>query len=233
MNEVNKFYSTFNSETNKRDHQISELGKETFRTIGVMVSDGRGGHSGGEIINSPTTLKDYDDLFIKELLKLDPPYLIDDFLTFHFDEYQNKIDSEPTLFIKHMKYVILDRIKRTNRDAFIQLLSEWISKNEKIVTRDNSNNQSNLFTAHEISLISKKLDDLLLRISRLELGQEITYEDIQDEILELKELTTVLSKKTWFDVLKGKLLSIGLGKLTDQGIDLITSIFSSEKSLNP
>ncbi len=232
MSQVNQFYSTFKSNESKQEYQISELGKETFRTIGVMFSDGHGNHSGGEIINSPTTSKDYDNHFIKELIKLDPPYILEDFLDFHFNEYLERKEAERKLFLKHMKYVILDRVKKTNREPIVQLLTEWIAKNESNSENNTFNIDSDYFTKQDISIVKTKLDELLLRISRLELGQEITYDDLQDEMTELKELTTVLNKKTWFDVLKGKLVSIGLGKLTDQGVELITSIFSNDKALN-
>lgn len=232
MEEINKFYSTYNSKSERKGFQIRQLGKETFRTIGIMISDGQGGHTGGEIVNSPTTSKDYDDHFINELIKLDPPYLLDNFLTFHFDEYKKRIDSDPDLFFKHMKYVVLERIKKFKRDAFIELISEWISRNQENLKNPSQSVTSDYFTEHDISILKQKLDELLLRVSRLELGQEITYDDLYNEIVELKELTSVLSKKTWFDVLKGKLVSFGLGKLTDQGFDLIKSIFSIDRTLN-
>jgi hypothetical protein len=58
-------------------------------------------------------------------------------------------------------------------------------------------------------------------ISKLELGQQIIYIDLKDEFDELGELTKVLNKKNWLQQLQGKLISIGLGKLSEERVAII------------
>jgi len=57
--------------------------------------------------------------------------------------------------------------------------------------------------------LSKKLDSVLEHLSKLGAGQEIIF----DEIGELKELQLSLSKKTWSQLLKGKLLDLAIDKI--------------------
>lgn len=64
---------------------------------------------------------------------------------------------------------------------------------------------------------------MLKRLTKLELGQQIIYEDVKDEFDELRGLTKVLNKKNWLQQLQGKLISIGLGKLTDEVVEIIES----------
>ncbi|GEP51956.1 hypothetical protein FNO01nite_26280 [Flavobacterium noncentrifugens] len=52
----------------------------------------------------------------------------------------------------------------------------------------------------------KKLDEITKRLKALGFGQEIIFNEIE----ELRDLQSKLSKKTWSQVLKGKLLDLGL-----------------------
>lgn len=89
--------------------------------------------------------------------------------------------------------------------------------------------QTNNFTQEEIVILNKKLDELLERLTKLELGQQIIYDDVQDEFDELRELTKVLNKKNWLQQLQGKLISIGLGKLTDEVVEIIGNTFGGKQ----
>ncbi|XOV91647.1 MAG: hypothetical protein ACFHWX_15715 [Bacteroidota bacterium] len=97
--------------------------------------------------------------------------------------------------------------------------------------KENNRIQSD-FSAEEIIIINNKLDLLLIHIPKLELGQEIIYEDLTSEINELRDLVYSVKKKTWFEVLKGKMISLGLGTLTEKGFKLIKDIFDESKFLN-
>ncbi|KYG75069.1 hypothetical protein EV198_0400 [Roseivirga ehrenbergii] len=230
-NEPNRFYSTFNSKKDKKEFQIRELGKDTFRGMGVSILYGNGESYGREVHSSPTTESDYDEHFTKELLRIKPAYIVEDFLDFHFKEYCNLPDYDPDLFCKHMRYVILDRVKRSNREPYIEIVSNWIANTQDTLNSIGSQVIIDGFTSDEILTISHNLDELLLRISKLELGQEIIYQDVVEQIEELKQLSHKMKKKTWVDLLKRKLISFGLGKLTEQGFSLITSIFGDNKLL--
>lgn len=69
------------------------------------------------------------------------------------------------------------------------------------------------------SEISAKIDHIIEKLESLGVGQQIIY----DELEELKELYTTLSKKNWGEVLKGKLLNMGLEKVLTK--DMIQSIY--------
>ncbi len=59
--------------------------------------------------------------------------------------------------------------------------------------------------------LDKKLDEVLLRLQKLGFGQEIIFNEIE----ELRELQTKLSKKSWGQLLKGKLFDLALEKIID------------------
>jgi hypothetical protein len=63
-------------------------------------------------------------------------------------------------------------------------------------------------------------------------GERLIYDDITEQIDELKKLAHVIGKKTWTQTLKGKMLDWGLGKLSDQGFSLLTSTFDMDKLLD-
>ena len=59
------------------------------------------------------------------------------------------------------------------------------------------------------SEINEKIDEIFKHLQKLGLGQEIIYEELE----ELKELYSKLNKKNWGQVLKGKLIDLGLSQL--------------------
>lgn len=59
------------------------------------------------------------------------------------------------------------------------------------------------------SEIYEKIDEIFKHLQKLGLGQEIIYEELE----ELKELYSKLNKKNWGQVLKGKLIDLGLSQL--------------------
>ncbi len=233
MDEVNKFYSVYKLKADKQEFQIRDLGDEMYRTSTVAFSDGNGRFSGGDPIHTPTTAKDYDKLFVKELLAIDTPYKIEEFLSFHYGEYHKRSATDPKLFLKHMRFVVLVDIKRIKKEAYVALMTKWIEKQEEILARESSRQEGNSegFTKEDILVINQKLDELLKRFAKLEVGQQITYDDLAEEIKELKELSRKLSKKNWFEILQGKLVTIGLGKLSDEVIKLLESTFENKNLL--
>jgi hypothetical protein len=109
-------------------------------------------------------------------------------------------------------------------------LGNWLTREES--TPSDSYNPRDKFSADEINSINKKLDELLEKLERLEVGERLIYEDIIEEIDDLKKLSHVIGKKTWTQTLKGKMIDWGLGKLSDQGFTILTSTFNIEKLLN-
>jgi hypothetical protein len=59
--------------------------------------------------------------------------------------------------------------------------------------------------------INERVDEIIEKLTKLGYGQEIIF----DEIQELKELYTKLNKKNWAQIVKGKIIDLGLSKLVE------------------
>lgn len=77
----------------------------------------------------------------------------------------------------------------------------------------------------------QRIDELGMQLMRLEVGQQIIYDDLIEDLEELKQLVTVLGKKHWLQILKGKLIDAGFGGFADQVGDLIIETFKDHKLL--
>ncbi|MEM1406109.1 MAG: hypothetical protein AAGG59_05000 [Bacteroidota bacterium] len=232
METTNKFYSIYTSKNNREVFQIRELKAESFRGMDVVFSDGNGNVVGGETFSSPTNSKDYDDVFVSAILELDPPYVVEDFLTFHLSEYNNKHDADIKLFLKHIQYVILPEIKRVGREELVELISEWLNAQRMLIFPVQSSIKRDDFSPGEIKHIQKSLDELLERFKTVEVGQQILYDDLLDEINELNDLVEKLNKKNWAEIFQGKLMTTVLGKIIDQGLEPLTSILKAKDQIN-
>lgn len=91
---------------------------------------------------------------------------------------------------------------------------------------------TDLLENEEKEAIKKKLDEFSERLKRMEVGQQITYDDLMEELETLKKLLNVLGKKDWGQILKGKLVDAGFGQLADKVGDLIIETFKDDKLLN-
>jgi DNA-binding PadR family transcriptional regulator len=91
---------------------------------------------------------------------------------------------------------------------------------------------SDLFEQDEKETIKIKLDEFSQRLKRIEVGQQITYDDLMDEIETLKKLLNVLGKKDWRQMLKGKLVDAGFGAVADKVFELLIETFKDDKLLN-
>lgn len=64
-----------------------------------------------------------------------------------------------------------------------------------------------------------KLNDIVDKLQKLEYGQEVIF----DEIEELRGLTLKLSKRSWRQLLKGKLIDLMLAEIINK--DIVISVF--------
>jgi hypothetical protein len=90
---------------------------------------------------------------------------------------------------------------------------------------------SDPFSKQEREETNQRLDVLLKKLERLEAGQQITYDDLSEQIDQLKVLTHVLGKKDFLATLKGKLVDLGLGSLTDAVTEKIIETFKDHPDL--
>src|ERR1035437_938775 len=177
MEKVNQFYSTYVLEDSKHEFDIKELKEETFRGIGVAISFGNGKRYGGEIMNSKTTPKDYDDVFIKKLFEIEPAYRIEDFLNYHFQHYENENGSKE-LFIKQIEYVILPRIENFQRTGYIKIVKDWIINKQKMLLQKQLQEKNEfLRKAYELACQEYPESPLSVDINPIEFGKSIGFNE--------------------------------------------------------
>ena len=76
---------------------------------------------------------------------------------------------------------------------------------------------SNYFSKAEKEENEERIDDIYEKLEKLNLGNEIIYEELQD----LKEQLGILTKKNWIQLLKGKLIDSGIEIASEAAIKII------------
>lgn len=69
--------------------------------------------------------------------------------------------------------------------------------------------------------LNKKIDEILDRLTKLNFGQEIIFEELE----EMRSLQGKLSKKSWGQLLKGKLIDLAVGQVINK--EMASDIFKS------
>ncbi len=87
-------------------------------------------------------------------------------------------------------------------------------------------------SAEEQEVFRAKVDELFEHLKRVEIGQQVIYDDLFDELQQLKKLVGILGKKDWKQSLQGKLVDAGLGSLTNEALKAITDTFSKQNLLH-
>lgn len=100
------------------------------------------------------------------------------------------------------------------------------------ISQEPTLNEADQFSKEDKVKLLSSLDELSLRISKMEMGQQIIYDDLTSEVEDLKELLNVLSKKHWSEILKGKFVDLGLGHLAKEISELLIDVFKDGKLLN-
>ena len=85
---------------------------------------------------------------------------------------------------------------------------------------------SDLFTEGEKNVVLGKLEEFTQRLERIEVGQQIIYDDLKDDLEVLQTLVNILGKKDWSQLLKGKLVDAGLGAVADKVLETFLNTFS-------
>lgn len=65
----------------------------------------------------------------------------------------------------------------------------------------------------EIDNINSKLDDILDKLTKVEFGQQVIYDNITEEFEDIRKLLPLIGKKNAMDLIKGKLIDLGLSKI--------------------
>ncbi|QOG90436.1 hypothetical protein HUE46_10745 [Flavobacterium columnare] len=69
--------------------------------------------------------------------------------------------------------------------------------------------------------IDKKIDELFIKLEKLGYGQEIIFEELE----ELKDLYLTLNKQNWAQLVKGKIIDLGLSQVIS--VDIMKIIYES------
>ncbi|PVY43161.1 hypothetical protein [Pontibacter virosus] len=136
---------------------------------------------------------------------------------------------ELRVLTKSLEDAGLIKMSATREAIYVELTAdgaEYVEDFPGSSTQSNNYEPTDTFSASEKKIIIEKLNDLTEQLKQLQLGQEITYDDIRAEMQEMKQLSNVLGKKHWFQVLKGKMIDIGLGSLSDKAFSLMSDAFT-------
>jgi hypothetical protein len=93
---------------------------------------------------------------------------------------------------------------------FISLLNEMLEESR-------TDELSDYFSRSEKKENEERINEIIEKLEKLNLGNEILYEELQD----LKTQLGILTKKNWIQLLKGKLIDAGLEMATEAAIKLI------------
>lgn len=91
---------------------------------------------------------------------------------------------------------------------------EGINQNTKPQTESN---KSSAFSDEEQETLNAKIDSILEELKTLKAGQEVIWADLMKELSELKDLY-FLSKKTWRQLLTGKLAEMVAGRIITETV---------------
>ncbi len=161
--------------------------------------------------NKIETISDKNDFILSKLNKLfgDRQYSISTLLKLNDIKQRDREGREIAEDLSRRGYVILN--ERYGDLDYVKISikgASYIERKEKQKARNPTPTQ-----------LDHKIDNIIEHLTKLGLGQEIVFNEIE----ELKDLQHKLSKKTWSQLLKGKLIDLAFDKLID--IETVTSIY--------
>jgi len=159
-----------------------------------------------------TTVQDKKDFILSKLYTLfdsDRFYSVEHILKFNDIRFREK---EPIELIEDLsKKGYITKQREHYDDSDVKLTVKGASYVERKIKSQNTKTSK----LKRESSLDKKLDEIATKLRALGYGQEILFNELE----ELRELQTTLSKKTWTQVLKGKLFDMGV----EQVINMATA----------
>jgi len=98
---------------------------------------------------------------------------------------------------------------------FINLLIDLLEESK-------TDNITDFFSKKEVKETETRIDKIIEELEALSLGHEILYEELQD----LKEQLSVLNKKNWFQLMKGKLIDASVTEISKEAIKFVYKGFT-------
>ncbi|OJX49788.1 MAG: hypothetical protein BGO88_08510 [Flavobacterium sp. 38-13] len=133
---MNPFYDISVDENLPDDSlKLKNLGLERIFAItgGGRGSDfwGTGRTSNRTTHYTKTVPEDYDNLFAHKIRDWKPVYELNKVLEYHFGHYCNTSVLQSENFLKHIRYIILPRLKKLNRsEVQVDLVEQWLKTKE-------------------------------------------------------------------------------------------------------
>jgi hypothetical protein len=240
---MNEFYSIAEEGREPENSlQLRNLGKQTV--MGIIGKSIRGDwgerRSQSQTYYKETTSEDYDFVFANKLTGSKPPYELCDVLDYHLAFYVNKNNGDALKFVKQIKYVVLPIIKkRKDKDAYIEIISEWINQHEmkpkpkeqKAIITMNIENinapaqfQLNSDNSHQSQQISYSQDNIRELFDLLKKDIEKINSDLKDDFqLEIESALKQLNKGKGIG---NRLLTIGTF-IKDVGINTFANLVAA------
>lgn len=177
MEMANKFYKSFPNEKGKHEYDILQLDDRLLRgcSTAFLYSDRL--PNGGEPYYSETTQQDYDEKFVEMLLEIYPVYRASDLLTYHYDNYINEQEGKMH-FIKHIEYVILQKVAGYVKGGLYQIIRDWVNQNKKIMLRKQLEEKNQfLHKAYEVANEVAPESPFSVDINPIDLGKELGFNE--------------------------------------------------------
>lgn len=115
----------------------------------------------------------------------------------------------------------------SKQGASAEITSDGVEYVESYLLDNINYSPSDLFTEGEKKFVLEKLEEFTQRLDRLELGQQVIYDDLKEDMEVLKALVNTLGKKDWSQLLKGKLVDAGLGKIVSNALEIFVDTFKN------
>jgi hypothetical protein len=200
MRTINKFYKLhFKDSPLENDFDIKELDEMTFRFNSPSVWDDLGRSLfDGERVMTHTKLEDYDVEFYKRILRLKPVYILSEFLDYHYESFCS-INEDKELFLKHIQYVILPRLKNIKRSEIFEIANEWLNKCRNKILKEQENDTVNfLYRAYEEAQRAFPMSPFSARINPYVLGDLLNFDNAK-----VKRIVTELNSEYYVDTTAG------------------------------
>jgi len=173
---MNGFYSINTAKTVKNEYDLIDMGETKVGLFSPAFFYEDGSMEGGEVFSEAITQEDYDNQFYEKIFEIKPAYKVDDFLTYHFENYLGKISQDSELFLKHIKYVILPLVKRVPKNEYAELINHWLDKNYKMLLQQHLQEKNQyLKKAYEAAIEFSPSAPLSVNINPVELGKTLNY----------------------------------------------------------
>lgn len=132
--------------------------------------------------------------------------LLDKFLTY---ADKNKLHNTTLMGTKYFDTKLIEKFAKNVSMKYLTIERENTFKQPENQSEENQE-------------ILDGINQLLERLAKLELGQEVIYEDLRKDIEEVKNFIGKVSKKTIRQLVLGKIVDAGLGAIASETLDAIT-----------